>query len=345
MIQTSSISIIDVIHRLIRERGYVIVPAWGTFFCHPIQAQWDEHTHTFLPPHYSLSFNPSIQQSDGILELTLAQQLNYTYSETVHLLSSEMENWHSQLIQYGKLSFGELGEFVHEKDEMIFSSSSLHFDSPDFFGLSPLHLETNDDETRLVFSYPASKATYSWLKVAVMIPFFVALALIPSKVNKYTSSKTQTTSIVKQISWSNITNNPTSMEQAIDTITSLKVALQMPEKSENINSEPVKNNSSTLANMDVKKENTVKEPSSNNEINHTKSQKQFYIIVASFVEKDRVNLFLQELSNQNIDGNMLNCNGKLRVSIGSYTSHEKAQTALSLFKQQHPTYTGWILFW
>jgi hypothetical protein len=348
MIQSTSSNVFNAVYQLVIQQGFVVIPSWGTFFCHPVHAQWDKDTHVYLPPHYQLLFNKHIQKSDGALLLALTQQLNCSYFESQQVLTNEIGKWHSQLLQFGKLHFGDLGDFSMQKEQLLFNPSAINFDYPEFFGLNPLSLDISNDESHVVFSYPVTKTTYSLFKTLIILPIILALALLPSKINKYNSSHMQTTSIFKQISLSNLTNNPSSIERTLDTITTVKVALQMPNKTDKTKPTADKNieKKTSADNTIPEKEihdKKIQQPIT--EIKPSASQKQFYVIVGSFTDKNRVQIFNKELSGIHVTGSSLNCNGKIRVTIGGFESHEKAQTALENFKKEHPSYSGWILFW
>lgn len=329
--------LINTIHEVVKSDGFVIIPNWGTFFLQPTPARWDAQKQVFYAPGYEILFNPRIQNNDGVLAIRLSKAFNYSYFNALQEISNIVIRWNTQLYQWGNLKLENLGLFVLQKDVVHFESVLQSNIFPEYYGLQNIFLQEFQDSRGVFFSYPkltSSKHISVVVKALVFIPLFLTLALIPSKINNYRLVQSQSSSFSPKIIWKHITDNPHDISSSIDTMTNFKVALQMGSNEE----EPIKAS-------EIKK-NVVKEKTNNAEKEIISSpQHKYFVIIGSFTNDKQVNDYLNVLKTIHVNGIVLNCEGKLRVALGSYEKHAEAIKALEEFKQSNPSYSGWVLNW
>ena len=70
----------------------VILPNFGGFVTNEISAKISS-AHTFYAPSKQLTFNPHLQNNDGLLANYIAESNNIPYSNALEILESEIKNW------------------------------------------------------------------------------------------------------------------------------------------------------------------------------------------------------------------------------------------------------------
>lgn len=328
---------IDTLHEVIKSDGFVIIPDWGAFFIQPVSARWDAEKQVFFAPGYQILFNPRIQNNDGVLAIKLSKKFNCSYFDVLQEISNIVIRWNTYLYQWGNLELENFGLFVLQKDVIHFESIIQSNLFPEYYGLQNIFLQQYQEDRGVLFSYPnltSSKHFNTVVKAIVLVPLVLTLALLPSKINNYRLKQSQSSSFSPKVKWKHITDNPHNISSSIDTMTNFKVALQMSSKEEI----PIK---ATENKTDVVKE---KIKTVENKV-ISSPQHKYFVIIGSFTNDKQVNDYLNSLKSIQINGIVLNCDGKLRVALGSYEKRAEAIKALEEFKQSNPSYSGWVLNW
>jgi len=338
MITINDKTLITSLQRLIKRDGFVIIPHWGTLFLQPTPAHWDSVQHIFYAPSYQLQFNPRIKNNDGALVIDLAQTLQHQYFDILQSVANRVVVWNTRLYQFGSLSLDGIGTFVLTKGSIQFQSQLKWHDFPEYFGLQNIALPISTYERNVVFTYPSLPNTNQLnriVKTIVIAPLVIALALLPAKINNYRITHKQSSSIGQALQLRSLTNNPHNLEHTIDTLTNVKIALKLTTNSSQKINETDKNNhpQQTVSNNKLP-DKIIKLP-----------QNKYYVILGSFTTDKQVNDFLNTLKNIQIEGLVLQCEGKRRVALNQFENQTDAQKALDEFKAQNPSYSGWILKW
>ncbi len=334
-------NLIHTIHEIVKRDGFVIIPEWGAFFLQPTAARWDAQKQIFYAPGYQLLFNARIKNNDGVLAIQLSKKFKCSYLDALQEISTYIVRWNAQLYQWGNVKLDQLGLFVLQKDVIRFESIWQANVFPEYFGLQNLTLNDYSNDRGVFFSYPtltASKHFSTVVKTLVLVPLALTLALLPSKINNYRLNQSQSASIVQKIKLHQFIDNPQDISNSIDTLTNFKVALQMNSKEQIKNEESVKKEEKTTVGNEENKSINQKEIISS-------PQHKYFVIVGSFANEKQVNDFLASLKAINVDGLVLNSDGKRRVALGSYENRTDAQHALDEFKTKNPSYSGWVLNW
>ncbi len=331
----------DSIHYLVKRDGFVIVPEWGAFFLQPVSARWDAAQQIFFSPGYQLLFNQRINNNDGALAIYLSKEKNCSYFVALSEIAQYVVRWNTQLIQFENVRIENLGLFNLQKGIINFQSNIQNQIFPEFFGLQNISVQQTDNDRAVVFSYPALKESRYFstvVKTLVLVPLALTLALLPSKINNYRLSQSQSASFSQKIKLRQFTDNPQDISNSIDTMTNFKVALQMDSKEEVKNEEPAKTEEKVTVSTEEKKTTQQKEIISS-------PQHKYFVIIGSFTSDKQVTDFLFSLKAININGLVLNCDGKRRVALGGFENQNEAQKALNEFKTKNPSYSGWVLNW
>ncbi len=134
------------IETLLRRHDYVIVPGVGGFV---LQKQSSVITSEGIePPLTTVSFNPLMKTSDGLLAIELSRAEQISFREAVQLIGNEAESAITNLESGKKLELGNLGILSSGNDgKIIFTPSAYSYFIPSNFGLSKLHISAVEKST------------------------------------------------------------------------------------------------------------------------------------------------------------------------------------------------------
>ncbi len=326
--------LIKTIKQKLLQNGYLIVPRWGAFFLESMSARFSDRQQIIHPPFCKILFNPNINYNDGILIIDLSKILNLSYFEVQSLLRDVVDSWKTKLILNKNLIIEGFGNFTYE-DKNTYFKPTFNFVSPEFYGLQPVSIELEDSDRSIIFTIPdSSKRTiHQWVKAAVFIPLVLTLSLLPTKMNHQPSDgraslySISTTKVNQNV----VTKN---LENTVDTLTTLTVALNPEINLSGSVSENKFNDGDTIQNKNPKQQKI------------SVAQKKYYVIIASFTTEKQVKNYLETVNKQcSIEPIVLNCDGRLRIALNRYNTREEATEALNKFKLQYPAYSGWLLYW
>lgn len=104
------------IEYLLLRHDCVIIPGLGAFVAEYVPASIDDACGLIIPPLRKISFNPVIQQNDGILNESIARKEQTTSEEASILLESYINDIERSLRTIGEYSIGNLGRLVYNDD-------------------------------------------------------------------------------------------------------------------------------------------------------------------------------------------------------------------------------------
>ena len=71
------------ITKLLLSNDCVIVPGFGGFMAHHMEARYDAESHLFYPPHRTLGFNPQLTMNDSLLVQSFIEVYDISYPEAL----------------------------------------------------------------------------------------------------------------------------------------------------------------------------------------------------------------------------------------------------------------------
>ncbi|RHJ78230.1 SPOR domain-containing protein [Parabacteroides sp. AM08-6] len=132
--------IITHIERLLLVHDCVIVPKLGGFVLQSVPAFYGVEEHMFRPQRKEISFNVTLQHSDGLLAESYMQMYDINYRQAQLMLDEDTEDMKNSLQQYKKLSMGVLGSFsIGDEGQLVFHPGETNLFSIDSYGLSTFH--------------------------------------------------------------------------------------------------------------------------------------------------------------------------------------------------------------
>jgi nucleoid DNA-binding protein len=170
------------IEKLLAANDHAIVPGLGGFVIRHQPAQVEGNN--ILPPHITISFNPLMNQQDGLLALEISRTKGITYRKATEIINNKVIEFRNKLHVGKSLEFGCIGTFtMDENRNLIFNPSFCPPFIPFNLGLQKLSLPKQDKgrSKEIVIRLTRDQVMKY---VAVLLAIFSLL--LPPKVNKTT---------------------------------------------------------------------------------------------------------------------------------------------------------------
>jgi hypothetical protein len=101
---------------LLEKYDALILHGFGAFYARYQTAQWHPVTHRIIPPQKEISFNRSIDQTDGVLENEFKISFGLSSEESHTLVKGMVDFLLEELETHKRLSFEGVGELVVRPD-------------------------------------------------------------------------------------------------------------------------------------------------------------------------------------------------------------------------------------
>ena len=303
----------------------VILPGFGGFVTNYHGAEHEELSNTFHPPKKDVLFNQNLTYNDGLLINYLAKNLKLNYREAEQLTKKEVEDAWFKLEETGQVSFEGIGTFSYDKNhKLVFEPTITENFLTDSYGLSSFRfppLNYQKSIHRLNSNYNSTemnsglKQTLKW--AAIAIPIVGILSLIPyiKNNNQQVANIGLPDSIVdeKPIEDTHTSMVPdTNLSGMINKATDKRTALFY-----------VETNHSTI------------KPQIN-------ENKNFYIIGASYKDKDNALTQAEDYLNKGYNAEIVESNNLYRVSIASFDSKVNALHELRRLRSEEQNDKVWL---
>ena len=349
---------------LLLSNDCVIVPDFGGFMAHHVDAHYDEDEGLFLPPQRTLGFNPQLKINDSLLAQSYVEAYDISYPEAVLRIEDEVNELKMHLQTKGFYELSSIGTLeFNENGNYVFTPCEAGILTPDLYGLcsfemTPLKIsaasvpetveeEEEEKETTQIFNMnPLERdveTTEAEAEVeaedeeeedVVRIKFSwirnaVAVAAILLAVFFAAMPTGKTEMMTRTIS--NINSNLFFGMMSKDTNTSKieisKADIQKPT-----------NKADTISKLDkIKTEQTVKaEP----------VKKGYCIVLASQVSKRNAEMFIERLKAKGLDSAEIYVKQKAqsirRVVCGNFQTQEEAYNELRKIHKDEELKDAWV---
>lgn len=141
----------DVVGVLLLRNNCVVIPGFGGFVAKVVSAQIDVAKGVITPPKKALSFNKNLNNNDGLLISTLAQERNISFDEASSVVSSKVREIKSNLDKGERVHFQNVGFLFTNK------AGAISFEQDRFFnlllssyGLSNVHFVAEEKEEKTI---------------------------------------------------------------------------------------------------------------------------------------------------------------------------------------------------
>lgn len=322
--------IVTHIERLLLVHDCVIVPKFGGFVLQVAPAIYNVAENSFTPRRKEISFNVTLQHSDGLLAESYMQMYKVTYQQAQLMLDEDIESLKQSLQQYKKVSLDSLGSFtMGDEGQVIFHSYASDLLSVESYGLpafqfatlSSLHVEK---ESKHIHRHKEKKDTLyipvnrRFLRMAVASAAAIALFFLISTPVKDVNQNAYTASFVPAEVVSNTL--PSESVQPADSASKTEVAA-----------------------VDVPAENTEATSSVVTQEEVNSEQKRYHVIIASFPSEALANAYLSKVDKsicKNAD--VLQCDHKYRVYADRFDNNSQAQSFMSTLRSNAKYKDAWL---
>ena len=128
---------------LLLSNDCVIVPDFGGFMAHHVDARYDKNENLFLPPLRTIGFNPQLKMNDSLLAQSYVEAYDISYPEAVNRISDEVNELKQHLENYGSYELTDVGTLrLNEVGSYIFEPCEAGILTPNLYGLSSFEMKS-----------------------------------------------------------------------------------------------------------------------------------------------------------------------------------------------------------
>ncbi len=179
------------IEKLLKKYDYVIIPEFGGFVLQTQSARFDGNN--IIPPTSTISFNPLLQELDGLLAIEVSRTKNINYREAVRFISNEVLYFKKTLKKGKQVQLGRLGRFSLDKEDKIIFTPNVNLSfMPINYGLNSRYTskkeKSEEKESKVVISVklPTRKKI---MKYAAIIITVLGIGLLAPQTSSYHKEK------------------------------------------------------------------------------------------------------------------------------------------------------------
>ena len=140
---------------LLLSNDCVIVPDFGGFMAHHVDARYDGRDNMFLPPLRTVGFNPQLKMNDSLLAQSYVEAYDISYPEAIDRLANEVAEIRQRLENEGKYEINNIGTiYLNEDGNYTFEPCEAGILTPNYYGLGgfdmlPLSVQENEPTVTL----------------------------------------------------------------------------------------------------------------------------------------------------------------------------------------------------
>lgn len=334
---------------LLLSNDCVIVPGFGGFVAHHIDARKDESDGSFLPPIRSIGFNQKLTINDSLLAQSYVEAYDISYPEATTRIEGEVSELQQRIENEGSYTFNGIGTItVNDEGYYEFAPCEAGILSPTLYGLDSFKMPTLQElRTALLAQTPEQIVTGTtqkeeanetsvamtadsdhtsnhrlvalWRNLAAASVAVIAFLLFPSP----------------------LVNNQQMSESRIDThlldrIMPKDITTGQAEALAAVREKSARQETATVQKAKADKQDDT----------HTADRKSGYaIVLASRVTKANANTYAVQLRQRGYDKVYVYTNGRSnKVLYGCYDNESDARSALNRLNDKIEFEGAWITF-
>ena len=136
---------------LLLSHDCVIIPGFGGFIAHHVDAHYDEGDRLWLPPYRTLGFNPQLTLNDSLLVQSYVEAYDMSYPDALRQIESEVEELKGILHSEGEYVMDGVGTLsVNIEGNIEFEPCEAGILSPEVYGLSDFSFKRLKDAKPLI---------------------------------------------------------------------------------------------------------------------------------------------------------------------------------------------------
>lgn len=127
---------------LLLSTDCVIIPGFGGFMAHYVNARYDSDDNLFLPPLRTIGFNPHLQLNDHLLVQSYIETYDISYPEALQRIEDEVEELKQHLETEGEYELNDLGVLRYNEDgNYEFIPCEAGILTPSLYGLGSFEMK------------------------------------------------------------------------------------------------------------------------------------------------------------------------------------------------------------
>lgn len=346
---------------LLLSHDCVIIPGFGGFIAHHVDAHYDEDDRLWLPPYRTLGFNPQLTLNDSLLTQSYVEAYDISYPDALRQIETEVEELKGILHSEGEYEMDGVGTLsVNIEGNIEFEPCEAGILSPEVYGLSDFSFKRLKDARPLIeaaSTVPMDKVETTEQKIAEQSP-----ALLDFTTEDDAEDDNQ--AVVIKMSW---IRNAVAIAAAVacffllatpiansnlgnKTMSQLQgniIYKLMPKDSNMTPAQPV----TELEEVSEVEEVLTPEDASvasNKEIKEVKEDKKvkedtYCIVLASQVKRSNAEEYVSQLKQRGIaDARIYVKNNVVRVVCGSYANEADAYSYLNKMSKEEDYAEAWV---
>jgi hypothetical protein len=122
---------------LLLNNDCVIVPGFGGFMAHHVDAVYDEEENLFLPPSRTLGFNPQLHIDDSLLAQSYVEAYDISYPDAVKRIKSEVSEMNQTINNQGFFELPDIGVIqTNDEGNLEFEPCAAGILTPELYALT-----------------------------------------------------------------------------------------------------------------------------------------------------------------------------------------------------------------
>ena len=348
---------------LLLSNDCVIVPDFGGFMAHQVDARYDGRDNMFLPPLRTIGFNPQLKMNDSLLAQSYVEAYDISYPDALHRISEEVAEIRQHLENAGKYELNNIGTiFLNENGNYTFEPCEAGILTPELYGLGGFTMLPLS-QTQPEASIEATSGNESVAEFAIHTQDSEQTAEIkalnPSVFDEDENEEEEKGAEFVQIKKSVLRNvaaaciaiiaffalstplNKTSVQMGkVDT--NLLTRL-MPKDLVKTESKPTALTSDNISSLNTKKISLNEEANDEDKKEITSVKPYYGIVLASRVTKRNAASYVERLQSQGLkDAKVIITATNVKVVYGSYDTEAQAYSALNRLHNNEIFSDGWI---
>lgn len=355
------------IELLLLEHNCVIVPGLGGFIANTASAVYNDGPDgdkLFMPPYRTIAFNPQLQVNDGLLVQSYMQAYDASYPAAYLQMEKEIDQLNMQLNLFGEYNMEGIGT-LHKSlgQNVVLTSPEAGILTPSLYGIYSFGIRSLAEvahereiqnaasqsnimpiQTETDFNIQEKLEEKKLAEEKIVIPI--------KKKHKKTSNHNYwydlavAASIAGILFMAFLIPNVRNMKGEKETVVAGSIYTNTEtQKPKEINTDKKKESSVNTSAVETKQDNKVNKPAETEQEIKSEVEKNYTIVLASFVTEKNSNILIQSLSEQGLKEGRFVKNGKTtRVIYSAYETEEEARTALISLREQNTAFNeAWTM--
>lgn len=339
------------IEALLLENDCVIVPGFGGFVAHYAPATHVEKEHLFLPPTRTIGFNPQLKLNDGVLVQSYMSAYDTSFSDATRIVEKEVSELIELLHEKGKVDLENIGEIHYNiYGNYEFVPYDYKLTTPSLYGLDSFEMQElsalqQKEKVLIPADLTQEKKTYeirinrAYLRnAAAMIAAIVLFFAFSSRVENTDIQKNNYAQLLpgelfEQIEKQSVAVTPVLTKSHVAQQVSVPKLTADKAKT----SRPVAVKEVKVVKKETAPAPVVAQPQTN--VNHP-----FHIIVAGGIGMKDAEAMAKQLRTKGFaEAKAINTDGKVRVSILSFSNRKEATKQLLELRKNETYKNAWLL--